>query len=116
MKPYPTDWQPIYIETEQTPSKIKDGYSQKMSLYNLTKEEFLELAEEQGYLCPICNGDAKDTPYRLSVDHDHKTNEIRGLLCNPCNYALGLFYDDPERIERAVQYLRKSGTGKFISQ
>jgi hypothetical protein len=115
MKPYPVDWEPFYIETEQTPQKIRAGYAQKMSLYNLTKEDFLEIAEKQGYLCPICNGDSREEPYRLSVDHDHQTNEIRGLLCNPCNYALGLFYDDPERLKRAVEYLATAGSGKFIS-
>jgi hypothetical protein len=116
MKPYPVDWQPIYLETEQTSIKVRDGYAQKMSLYNLTKDEFLDLAKKQGYSCPICNGDASDAPYRLSVDHDHTTNEIRGLLCNPCNYALGLFYDDPERLERAIHYLKQPGSGKFIPE
>ena len=57
MKPYPVDWEPIYIETEQTNEAVKRGYAQKFSLYGLTQEEFLELAEmwwwESNRLIPI---------------------------------------------------------------
>jgi hypothetical protein len=114
MKPYPTDWEPVYIETEPTERSIKDGYAQKFSLYGLTKEEFLELAERQGYSCLICNTSAKDAPYRLAVDHDHYTNEIRGLLCSSCNWGIGILGDNPDRIQRAVGYLTSSRTGVFV--
>lgn len=51
--------------------------------------------------CTIC-GDAS-TP--LVVDHDHKTGQIRGLLCNHCNRGLGHFRDNPELLEYARMYL-----------
>jgi len=116
VKPYPKDWEPVYIETEQTDHKVKVGYAQKKSLYGLTKEQFIELAERQGYLCLICDADGSEEPYRLAVDHDYETNEIRGLLCTSCNYALGLFQDDPKKLLRAVHYLDNSGTGVFIPE
>jgi hypothetical protein len=114
MKPYPVDWEPIYIETEQTNEAVKRGYAQKFSLYGLTQEEFLELAEKQGYSCPVCNTSAKETPYRLAVDHDHRTNEIRGLLCSSCNWGIGLLEDNPVFLERALDYLHSGGTGVFV--
>lgn len=44
----------------------------------------------------------------MKVDHDHKTNEIRGILCNKCNVGLGLFMDDPDLLEFARIYLLSS--------
>jgi hypothetical protein len=31
---------------------------------------------------------------------------VRGLLCSPCNQALGLLADDSERIEALLHYIR----------
>ena len=50
--------------------------------------------------CTICGSEEK-----LVVDHDHKTNKIRGLLCNHCNRGLGHFKDDPDLLEYARIYL-----------
>lgn len=43
---------------------------------------------------------------RLSVDHDHHTGLIRGILCWACNAALGKFRDDGERIVKAAEYVQ----------
>jgi hypothetical protein len=53
--------------------------------------------------CVICGSNEK-----LVVDHDHKTGEIRGMLCNHCNRGLGHFRDDPELLEFARIYLLSS--------
>jgi len=45
---------------------------------------------------------------RLAVDHDHKTNKIRGLLCQFCNTALGKFLDDVEILKKAILYLERN--------
>jgi hypothetical protein len=55
----------------------------------------------------------------LSVDHDHKTLLVRGLLCRPCNDLLGHARDDPEFFTRAKVYLEKPPAqeiGRWISQ
>lgn len=69
----------------------------------LTMARYHEMCEAQGWACKIC----QRTPNTaLHVDHCHETNKIRGLLCGGCNVGLGHFGDDPERMEKAAEYLR----------
>jgi hypothetical protein len=42
----------------------------------------------------------------MAVDHDHSTNKVRGLLCRPCNHAIGLLKDDSRNADRASEYLK----------
>lgn len=71
------------------------------------------LLEQQDYLCDICGKDLRGitNPDFVHVDHDHKTNEIRGVLCHLCNNGLGKFKDDLEILERAIEYLKKHSIG-----
>lgn len=64
--------------------------------FNLSFEAFTLLLEQQGGVCAICGKAEKvkmpdGKPRALAVDHDHKTGEIRGLLCFRCNTWLGMF-------------------------
>ena len=43
---------------------------------------------------------------RLCIDHDHQTNEVRGLLCHNCNTALGLVGDNLDTLSNLITYLR----------
>ena len=76
-----------------------------MANYNITIEQYDDMAKSQDYLCKICNQSCT-LHARLCVDHDHKTSQVRGLLCNACNTGLGHFKDDVETIERAIAYLK----------
>jgi len=51
--------------------------------------------------CAICGGITEE----LCIDHDHETNELRGLLCRDCNYGIGCFKDNPQSLYRAGDYL-----------
>lgn len=42
---------------------------------------------------------------RLAVDHDHRTGQVRGLLCSTCNNGLGCFKDNIQLMKRAIDYL-----------
>lgn len=63
-------------------------------------EEKLRLQEGR---CAICRREPGRR--RLSLDHCHKTGVFRGLLCTPCNTALGLLGEDPARLRVAEAYL-----------
>jgi len=69
----------------------------------ITDEAYTALLEAQGGHCALCPNVPKTR--RLHVDHDHKTGEIRGLLCYRCNRALP-HYVTAEWLERAREYVR----------
>ena len=76
----------------------------QVKAYGISAAEQEALLEKQGHVCALCG----DPPgrRRLSVDHDHATGRVRGMLCGRCNTALGSFKDNPELCERAASYLR----------
>jgi hypothetical protein len=71
--------------------------------YGITVEDWDWLWAEQNGRCAACQIDLNTV--KVCVDHDHKTNEVRGLLCNECNHGLGKFKDDAETLMRAAQYV-----------
>lgn len=75
-------------------------------IYNITAEEYWLIWDEQNGRCYICERATGTGRKRLSVDHCHETNLIRGLLCQKCNRdILGHARDDVEFFERAIDYL-----------
>lgn len=72
--------------------------------YDLSVTEYQELYDSQGGRCAICN--QLPTGGRLCVDHNHDSGDVRGLLCDNCNKAIGLFQDSPEVIISAVEYIQ----------
>lgn len=76
--------------------------------FGLSVAEFDSLFEAQGFCCAICKSKKPHGRFaRFHVDHDHRTDEVRGLLCNRCNIGLGMFLDDPKRLRMATQYIEK---------
>lgn len=73
-------------------------------LYGIDIENYLKILENQNGVCAICKKECK-TKSRLSVDHNHETGMVRGLLCNRCNRAIGMFEDNPEILRSAIRYL-----------
>lgn len=71
--------------------------------YGISREALDGLKKDQSRKCGIC---AKEG--RLCVDHDHTTGRVRGLLCNGCNGALGVFGDSIEGVKRALSYLESA--------
>lgn len=87
----------------------------RLAKYKITTKDYEELVKTFGNVCGICGKPAEDNKNKtLCIDHCHTTNEVRGLLCNSCNLALGLLNDDIKTLESAIKYLqKKSPLGVF---
>jgi hypothetical protein len=78
--------------------------SKYKSKFGITLKDYNDILASQGGVCATCG----KPPNRkaLSVDHDHRTGKVRGLLCQDCNFALGHVKDNPTILERLIDYLR----------
>lgn len=84
--------------------------SQRKSKYGITKDQYLEMVVNQNYCCGICGKSPEnkvDIYKSLSIDHDHESGKIRGLLCSKCNTAVGLLKDNYFNCIKAARYLKK---------
>lgn len=97
----------------------KDDNRYYLKRFGLTKAEWQEaydqrFAEQEGR-CAICGTDViPETGHasgrvtkRFCFDHNHETGQLRGLLCQHCNWGLGQFFDSIDRLKAAIDYLGK---------
>jgi len=76
-------------------------------LYGVTPEQYDSMLQAQDCACAICGTRAPKGKYgRWQIDHDHETGQVRGLLCQGCNVALGMMAENEECFLRAAEYLR----------
>lgn len=101
---------------KDTPKRRQLRRIKTLKQYNLTPEEFDKLRAKQNYLCAICGvhestcirKNRKGEEYAtLRIDHNHTTGQVRGLLCDRCNRAIGLLQDDIMILDKAAQYLKE---------
>lgn len=72
----------------------------------MTQDCYMKMLDLQNQCCLICNINVENTgKLHLVIDHCHKTNKVRGLLCSKCNVGLGMFNDDIEILKSAINYL-----------
>lgn len=74
--------------------------------YGLTVEEHNRQLVLQNYACCACGDDfpAEGPKSRGYIDHNHASGQVRGILCHPCNAALGFLLDSPERLRGLALY------------
>ena len=95
-KAYAREW------AKNNPERSK--YNSIKSKYGLSKFEWDALLEASKGCCGICG---EYFGHQLCIDHNHETGTVRGLLCSPCNAALGFFKDNIESLNAAIDYLRR---------
>jgi len=74
--------------------------------FGMTVNDYNKILKNQNYTCAICHKKESKQKH-LSVDHNHKTGKVRGLLCSNCNNTLGLLYEDIKILKSMITYLRK---------
>jgi hypothetical protein len=90
----------------------KDEHKKYQKNYHLTKtygitiEQYNNKLELQLNGCAICKQPCP-TGKKLAVDHNHKTNQLRDLLCIRCNNILGLAKDSEELLFSLIEYLKR---------
>jgi 23S rRNA G2445 N2-methylase RlmL len=75
--------------------------------YKISIEEYEKKLKEQNYCCAICNKHRDEFKRNLSIDHNHKTGAVRGLLCVICNTNVGVVEDKLEIIQKYLNKHRK---------
>ena len=95
-----------YIRKIRTPEQTRQYNLQ--AKYGLTLEEFGYLMERIDGICPCCGCELTLNQQGASschIDHDHKTGELRGLLCHSCNLALGYVNDSIAVLQKLIRYI-----------
>ena len=68
--------------------------TKKLKKYGVDQAWYEQKLKDQNGVCAICKQpeirkcNRTNTVHDLSVDHDHVTKQVRGLLCGACNTAL----------------------------
>lgn len=77
--------------------------------YGLLVEEYDAIWTKQGGVCALClkpeTRKIQGTLAVLTIDHDHNTGKVRGLLCTACNKAIGTLGDSIPAMQRVLDYM-----------
>lgn len=93
-----------YEEGWKRSTSQRDRLRKKATLYNISVEDLQKLYDDANGKCEICGNE----PNRwLVVDHCHNSTKVRGIICEQCNQALGLFKDNPEVMRAAALYIER---------
>lgn len=91
----------------------KNGFNySRVCRYNIPRNGLNVLLSAKGSSCWIChktvlkNGIRKNSS---NIDHCHKTNNVRGILCKNCNNIIGFCGNDKQILQNAINYLEDNG-------
>lgn len=103
---YKNNSQKSGLQSKCKPCHEKAKVKSRVAAYGLTLEDYRNLFIKQDNKCAICKQDLVLKKH-THIDHCHKTNKVRGLLCHGCNTAIGLFKESQDVLESAREYLKK---------
>jgi hypothetical protein len=108
-----------HLQTGVSSETLDRRFKARLKRHGISVERFDRMLLIQGGRCPICSRGFSEIPCDVhgrgpvQIDHDHACCErhscgecVRGLLCVPCNTALGKFKDNPALLMAAGAYLR----------
>ncbi len=109
VRAYNAEYMKGYAQTE---GYLVSRTKRRFKTYNITAFDFNAMWESQNGCCAICQiklqprGRSKNS---AAIDHNHKTREMRGILCRGCNHGIGMLGDNPSTLIAAAEYLMKKG-------
>ena len=96
-------------------NREKNRWRHIQSKYGLNKDAWWRIYKEQGGKCLMCGIGLVVTARRgeeraliACIDHDHKTDEVRGMLCHRCNIVIGYAQDDVNLLQLGIIYLKET--------
>lgn len=99
-----------YLDNAHTLYQKQKKYGSHLKRsYGLSWEDYCKMVEEQDNKCYLCGNPPTDKWAKLVVDHDHRTNKVRKLLCRMCNIHLSRIEACPDYLKRVVEYLNYDG-------
>jgi len=87
-------------------TRRREAYTKVRVNFGLSAEAYDRLVLTSEGRCDVC-GSESPSGRGLTVDHDHATGEVRGMLCSLCNVALGHVREDLAILEGLAAYLRR---------
>lgn len=94
-----------YVKTE---AYANSKHRSRMKRYQITDADFNAMWEAQDGCCAICKVKLQPrgrSKHSAAIDHNHKTREVRGVLCRGCNHGIGSLGDSPSILIAAAKYL-----------
>lgn len=91
-------------------------HNKRKQAYGITSTQYKTMLKEQNFVCAVCKnpetskvgkGKHATKVNSLSVDHNHRTGKIRGLLCSKCNRALGYLQESVDIMKSLISYINK---------
>jgi hypothetical protein len=96
-----------YINTCKNCKKLNDKNNKLKYSYGIDLDKYNELLQQQNGRCAICKIEFTTHKFQIVVDHNHSTNQVKGLLCHTCNRGLGLLKDNIQVLYSAIRYLKR---------
>ncbi|MGA8903747.1 MAG: endonuclease domain-containing protein [Candidatus Bathyarchaeia archaeon] len=97
---YPWNWRRVHPQYIQEWRRTHP-YAGAKHRYGITEDEYHKMAAEQKQRCRICGR----TPKTLTIDHNHETGKVRGLLCRRCNLVVGILENKNTNMPAILAYL-----------
>ena len=98
----------FYLANKQHEISQATDYSRR-KLYGVSSKQYVEILQNQEFLCAICGASYLQYKKGLHLDHNHKTGKVRGLLCHNCNvHVLRVVEEFECLIPKAKEYLQRS--------
>lgn len=96
---------------KDNPERVLD--TKLRGLYGISLDDYNHMLVKQNGVCAICRKaetvihPASKRVKPLTIDHDHETRKVRGLVCHACNSVLGYVKDSPLVLRSAADYLER---------